>query len=107
MADDAPTDHDDSTGRPSRRRQRYRGTHPRHHDEKYKELAPELHPETVAKVLASGKTPAGQHRPVLVAEVLQTLSPQPGERGADVTLGHGGHAEAVLSRLQPGGRLLA
>jgi len=93
--------------KPFRRRVRYRGTHPRRFEEKYKELDPERDPETIAKVIASGKTPAGQHRPILVAEVLDKLAPQPGERGADVTLGYGGHSEALLERLRPGGRLLA
>lgn len=93
---------------PHKRRARYRGSHPRRFEQKYKELDPSRDPETIAKVIASGKTPAGHHRPVLVAEVLEHLSPKPGERGADVTLGYGGHAEALLQRLDPaaGGRLL-
>jgi len=90
-----------------RRRQRYRGTHPRRYHEKYKELDPEHDPETIAKVIASGKTPAGQHRPILVDKVLETLAPEPGKRGADVTLGYGGHSAALLDKLQPGGQLLA
>jgi len=93
--------------KPFRRRVRYRGTHPRRFEDKYKELDPERDPATIAKVIASGKTPAGQHRPILVAEVLEHLAPQPGDRGADVTLGYGGHSEALLGQLQPGGRLLA
>ena len=93
--------------KPFRRRVRYQGTHPRRFEDKYKELDPERDPETIAKVIASGKTPAGQHRPILVAEVLEILAPQPGERGVDVTLGYGGHSEALLKKLRPGGRLLA
>jgi 16S rRNA (cytosine1402-N4)-methyltransferase len=92
---------------PHRRRKRYRGTHPRRFDQKYKELDPERDPETIAKVIASGKTPAGQHRPILVDEILERLALQPGERGADVTFGYGGHSEAILEKLQPGGQLLA
>lgn len=92
---------------PFKRRQRYRGTHPRRYEEKYKELDPDRDPETIAKVIASGKTPAGQHRPILVSEILETLAPQAGERGADVTFGYGGHSEALLEKLQPGGQLLA
>lgn len=92
---------------PHRRRERYRGTHPQRFGQKYKELDPERDPETIAKVIASGKTPAGQHRPILVDEILAQLAPQPGERGADVTFGYGGHSEALLGRLQPGGQLLA
>ena len=88
------------------RRQRYRGKNPRLFAEKYKERDPERYAETVAKVLAAGKTPAGSHRPIMVAEVLAVLSPQPGETAVDCTLGYGGHAQEILARLQPGGRLL-
>lgn len=86
-----------------RRRPRYRGTHPRAFHEKYKEHAPDQHPETVAKVLAAGKTPAGTHRPILVPEILACLDPRPGNFAVDATLGHGGHAEAILRRVVPGG----
>jgi 16S rRNA (cytosine1402-N4)-methyltransferase len=89
-----------------RRRPRYAGRHPRRFADKYKEHAPQRYAETVAKVIASGKTPAGTHRPVMVAEILEVLAPQPGEIAADVTLGYGGHAQELLARLQPGGRLL-
>ncbi len=91
---------------PHRRRPRYPGTHPRRFEEKYKEHAPEAYPETVARVLASGKTPAGSHVPIMVAEVLEAIAPVPGNTGVDCTLGHGGHARALLPRLQPGGFLL-
>ncbi len=107
MNDNPTTDSTDSSKQRYARRKRYRGTHPRHFEEKYKELDPELDPTTIAKVIDAGKTPAGQHRPILVAEVLKHLSPQAGERGADVTFGYGGHSEALLSKLQPGGQLLA
>jgi 16S rRNA (cytosine1402-N4)-methyltransferase len=46
------------------------------------------------------------HTPVLVAETLELLDPQPGQRAVDATLGTGGHAEALLERILPGGRLL-
>ena len=88
------------------RRPRYRGTHPRRFEQKYKELDPEKHAETIAKVRASGKTPAGQHVPILVEEILTLLALQPGERAVDATLGYGGHAERLLAALQPGGTLL-
>lgn len=91
---------------PHRRRPRYAGRHPRCFDEKYKEHAPEQFPETVAKVLASGKTPAGTHVPVLVTEVLEALAPQAGDLVADCTLGYGGHARELLRRILPGGKLL-
>jgi 16S rRNA (cytosine1402-N4)-methyltransferase len=91
---------------PHRRRPRYAGKHPRRFEEKYKERDPARYPETIEKVLASGKTPAGAHRPIMVAEVLEGLVPKPGEIAVDCTLGYGGHAQEILARLQPGGRLL-
>ncbi len=107
MSESDPAEFRPSSPKPFRRRVRYRGTHPRKFEEKYKELDPERDPETIAKVVASGKTPAGQHRPILVGEILRFLDPKPGERGADVTCGYGGHSEAILEALRPGGRLLA
>jgi 16S rRNA (cytosine1402-N4)-methyltransferase len=100
MNDDAST-----SARPPRR-PRYRGKNPRRFEEKYKERDPQRYSETIAKVLASGKTPAGSHRPIMVAEVLEVLAPQPGQVAVDCTLGHGGHAQEILARIQPGGRLL-
>ncbi|SPE58901.1 Ribosomal RNA small subunit methyltransferase H 1 [Verrucomicrobia bacterium] len=91
---------------PHRRRPRYAGKYPRRFEDKYKEHNPQRYSETVAKVLAAGKTPAGAHRPIMVKEVLKALAPQPGEVAADCTLGYGGHARELLARLQPGGRLL-
>jgi 16S rRNA (cytosine1402-N4)-methyltransferase len=91
---------------PHRRRPRYSGKNPRRFSEKYKELDPEKHPETIAKVLASGKTPAGSHVPIMVGEILAALDPKPGELAVDCTLGHGGHAQEILPRIQPSGRLL-
>lgn len=90
-----------------RRRPRYPGTHPRRFAQKYKELDPAAYPDTVARVRASGKTPAGSHIPIMVEEVLRALRPQPGERMVDCTLGHGGHSSALLARLSPGGTLLS
>jgi 16S rRNA (cytosine1402-N4)-methyltransferase len=60
----------------------------------------------VEKVLASGKTPAGTHRPIMLDEVLECLQPTPGDVAVDCTLGGGGHARAILERIQPGGRLI-
>jgi 16S rRNA (cytosine1402-N4)-methyltransferase len=91
---------------PHKRRQRYAGKNPRGFQHKYKELDPAKYPDVVARVLAAGKTPAGTHRPILVAEILEVLRPVPGEFGVDCTLGYGGHAREILARLQPGGRLV-
>jgi 16S rRNA (cytosine1402-N4)-methyltransferase len=46
------------------------------------------------------------HRPIMVDEVVRCLDPRPGDTAVDCTLGGGGHARAMLERLQPGGRLL-
>lgn len=89
-----------------RRRPRYPGRHPRRFEDKYKEHNPQAYPETVAKVLASGKTPAGTHVPIMVPEILEVLQPRPGDFAVDCTLGYGGHARAILARLAPGGHLL-
>ena len=87
------------------RRPRYRGKNPRRFQEKYKEHDPARYPDAIAKVLASGKTPAGSHRPIMVREVLEVLAPRPGEIAVDCTLGYGGHAREIISRLLPGGHL--
>ena len=91
---------------PHKRRPRYQGKNPRRFEDKYKELNPEKYPETVAKVRAGGKTPAGQHVPIMMAEIMAVLAPRPGERALDCTLGYGGHASALLAAVQPGGQLL-
>jgi 16S rRNA (cytosine1402-N4)-methyltransferase len=91
---------------PHRRRPRYAGRNPRRFEEKYKEHHPDRFPETVAKVVSSGRTPAGSHRPVLVEEILEALHPEPSLVAVDATLGHGGHAVELLPCLLPGGRLI-
>jgi 16S rRNA (cytosine1402-N4)-methyltransferase len=48
----------------------------------------------------------GRHEPVLVREVLELLSVRPGGFYVDGTVGLGGHAREILSRIAPGGRLL-
>ena len=96
---------DQPPGERPKRRPRYSGKNPRQFHQKYKELDPARYAADVAKVLASGKTPAGTHRPIMVGEILEALAPRPGEVAVDCTLGYGGHATELLKRLTPGGKL--
>lgn len=96
----------DSSSEKPARRPRYRGTHPRQFHEKYKERDPQRYPDDVSKVLDSGKTPAGMHRPIMVREVMQALALKSGDTAVDCTLGYGGHASEILRAIQPNGRLL-
>jgi len=89
-----------------KRRPRYPGTNPRAFHLKYKELNPGQYASEVRKILASGKTPAGMHLPIMVDEVLRCLAPAAGDVAVDCTLGGGGHARAILERVRPGGRLI-
>jgi 16S rRNA (cytosine1402-N4)-methyltransferase len=84
---------------------RYAGTHPRQFEEKYKELDPARHAGEVDKVMQRGQTPAGMHRSICVDEILAILKPQPGQTGLDATLGFGGHTQALLPLVLPGGRM--
>lgn len=88
------------------RRKRYSGKNPRRFEDKYKEHDPEKYADTVAKVIASGKTPAGAHVPIMVEECLSALALEPGLRGVDGTLGYGGHASRILEMISPGGHLI-
>lgn len=90
-----------------KRRVRYKGTHPRKFEEKYKELNPEKYKNDVEKIRQSGKTPAGTHIPIMVDEILEVLRIQPGQIGYDATLGYGGHSSKMLSQLQGQGHLYA
>lgn len=47
-----------------------------------------------------------RHIPVLLQEVIENLALRPGLRIVDGTLGDAGHAEEILRRITPGGRLL-
>lgn len=46
------------------------------------------------------------HIPVLLNEVIETIDPKPGENLVDGTVGGGGHAEAILEKTSPDGKLL-
>src|SRR5262245_52282868 len=52
-------------------------------------------------------TAAGEHKPVLLAEVLAVLGPQPGQTVVDCTLGFAGHSAELLKRIAPDGMLIA
>lgn len=90
-----------------KRRVRYKGTHPRNYQEKYKELNPEKYKDTVEKVIRKGSTPAGMHISICVNEILDFLQIQPGQIGLDATLGYGGHSSAMLQCLKGEGHLYA
>ena len=89
------------------RRIRYKGTHPKAFQEKYKELNPDQYKEDIAKVLEQGRTPAGMHRSICVDEIMDFLQIAPGQTGLDATLGYGGHTLEIVKRVLPGGRLFA
>lgn len=90
---------------PHKRRVRYKGTHPRKFEEKYKEHQPEKYADTVAKVISKGSTPAGMHISICVKEILDFLQIQPGQKGLDATLGYGGHTRKMLECLKGQGHI--
>ena len=90
-----------------KRRVRYKGTHPRHFHEKYKEQNPEKYADTIEKVISKGSTPAGMHISIMVQEILEHLDIKPGEKGLDATLGYGGHTRAMLEKLEGKGHMWA
>jgi 16S rRNA (cytosine1402-N4)-methyltransferase len=58
------------------------------------------------------QTPATQeqepgHRPVMLSEALDALTPRPGGRYIDATFGGGGHTSELLRRIAPDGTVLA
>ena len=90
-----------------KRRVRYKGTHPRTYQEKYKELNPEKYKDTIEHVIQKGNTPAGMHISIMVKEILDFLNIQPGETGFDATLGYGGHTKAMMECLHGEGHMYA
>ena len=90
---------------PHKRRVRYKGTHPRNFNEKYKELNPEKYTDTVEKLRQKGKTPVGMHIPIMVNEILDFLDIKEGQIGLDATLGYGGHTTEMLKKLNHTGHI--
>lgn len=64
-------------------------------------------PRMLGAGLARPEPSRGAHTPVLLPEVLKLLDPKPGEYAVDATVGAGGHAQAMLERTAPDGKLLA
>jgi len=56
---------------------------------------------------SEGPPGTSSHTPVLAAELLELLDPQPGQTAVDCTFGDGGHARLVAERLGPSGTLVA
>lgn len=90
-----------------KRRVRYSGTHPKKFNEKYKELNPDLYPETIEKVIKKGSTPVGMHLSIMVNEILEFLDIKEGQIGLDCTLGYGGHTLKMLECLNHTGHMYA
>lgn len=88
-----------------KRRPRYKGTHPKTYQEKYKEHNPEKYQETIEHVMQKGSTPAGMHISIMVEEILDFLQIKPGQIGLDATLGYGGHTTAMLKKLAGKGHI--
>ena len=88
-----------------KRRVRYKGTHPRTFEEKYKEHQPEKYKDTIEKVIRKGSTPAGMHISIMVNEILEVLQIEAGEKGLDCTLGYGGHTRKMLECLHGQGHM--
>ena len=98
-------DKKEEIGTPHKRRVRYKGTHPKRFEEKYKELNPEKYGDTIEHVIQKGGTPAGMHISIMVKEILDFLQIQPGQKGLDATLGYGGHTRAMLEQLKGQGHM--
>lgn len=89
-----------------KRRVRYTGSYPKRFQEKYKELRGDE--ETLRKVREKGGTPAGQHVPIMVEQVLELFdipskyksNSFSGELAVvDCTCGYGGHSLRILDQM--------
>ncbi len=87
------------------RRKRYKGTHPKTFQEKYKEHQPEKYAKDIEHIISKGNTPAGMHISIMVKEIIDFLQIKPGQSGLDATLGYGGHTKAMLECLKGDGHI--
>ncbi len=97
----------EKTEKKHQRRVRYKGTHPKSFDAKYKEHQPDKYMDTIEKIIQKGDTPAGMHRPICVDEILDILDIKSTDVGLDATLGYGGHTTEILKKLDNKGHLYA
>ncbi len=74
--------------------------------EGHKGVVDMLDPSEGRKEAPRPDRPPALHRPVMLAEVLELLCPEPGQKALDLTLGTGGHALALVERLGPDGLLV-
>lgn len=63
--------------------------------------------DTILRELMNPDPTPIRHQPVMVEAVIDGLSPRPGGRIVDCTVGTGGHGLAILPHLMPSGRLIA
>ena len=59
------------------------------------------------RTVATSRHLPGIHQPVMLTELVEWLAPSPGQVVVDATLGAGGVSAAFLTRILPGGRVLA
>lgn len=91
------------SGAIKKRRERYPGKYPKKFEHRYKEL--NQNQTIIEQVIRKGKTPAGQHLPIMVNEILQvakfsTHTPSSKLLICDATLGYGGHFQRMVESLE-------
>lgn len=61
---------------------------------------------TARKLMTYTENTDPGHTPVMLKEVIDLLQCRPGGTYVDATVGLGGHSQAILERIQPGGQLI-